>query len=61
MHNQQTIKCVGSVFNVTFRKVQLPSYYYDYYLTAIRLTPGGSSTVHIYTQTVHRIPTKEHT
>jgi hypothetical protein len=24
-------------------------------LTAIGLTPGGSSTVHIYTQTVHRI------
>jgi len=25
------------------------------YLTAIGLTPGGSSTVHIYTQTVQRI------
>ena len=25
-----------------------------YLLTAIRLTPGDSSTVHIYTQTVHR-------
>jgi hypothetical protein len=25
-----------------------------YLLTAIRLPPGGSSTVHIYTQTVHR-------
>ena len=25
-----------------------------YFLTAIELTPGGSSTVHIYTQTVHR-------
>ena len=24
------------------------------YLTAIRLTPGGSSTVNIYTQTIHR-------
>jgi hypothetical protein len=24
------------------------------YLTAIGLTPGGSSTVHIYTQTAHR-------
>ena len=23
------------------------------YLTAIGLTPGGSSTVHIYTQTIH--------
>ena len=30
--------------------------YYDmiYLSTAIGLTPGGSSTVHIYTQTVHR-------
>jgi uncharacterized integral membrane protein len=28
---------------------------YDIYLlTAIGLTPGGSSTVHIYTQTIHR-------
>jgi len=25
-----------------------------YLLTSIELTPGGSSTVHIYTQTVHR-------
>ena len=25
-----------------------------YLLNAIGLTPGGSSTVHIYTQTVHR-------
>jgi uncharacterized integral membrane protein len=25
-----------------------------YLLTAIGLTPGGSSTVHIYTQTVHK-------
>jgi len=24
------------------------------YLTGIRLPPGGSSTVHIYTQTIHR-------
>jgi len=26
------------------------------YLTAIGLPPGGSSTVHIYTQTIHRTP-----
>jgi uncharacterized integral membrane protein len=25
-----------------------------YLFTAVGLTPGGSSTVHIYTQTVHR-------
>jgi hypothetical protein len=30
------------------------------YLTAIGLTSGGSSTVHIYTQTVHRIQRTEH-
>jgi len=36
-------------------------------LTAIGLTPGGSSTVHIYTQKIHRtrqwnwIPRTEHT
>ena len=31
-------------------------YSYDmiYLLTAIGLSPGGSSTVHIYTQTIHR-------
>jgi hypothetical protein len=27
---------------------------YDIYLTAIGLPPGGRSTVHIYTQTIHR-------
>jgi len=25
-----------------------------YLITAVALTPGGSSTVHIYTQTIHR-------
>jgi hypothetical protein len=25
-----------------------------YFLTAVGLTPGGSSTVYIYTQTIHR-------
>jgi hypothetical protein len=33
----------------------------DIYLAAIGLTPGDSSTVHIYTQTVHRIQRTEHT
>jgi len=38
-----------------------------YLLTAIGLTPDGSSTVHIHTQTIHRtaqwnrIPRTEHT
>jgi hypothetical protein len=35
-----------------FLKIMLP---------AVGLTPGGSSTVHIYTQTVHRIQGTEHT
>jgi hypothetical protein len=29
-------------------------YQYQYLLTTIGLTPGGSSTVHIYTQAIHR-------
>jgi len=29
-------------------------WFYLLYLAAIGLTPGGSSTVHIYTQTIHR-------
>jgi flagellar basal body-associated protein FliL len=32
-----------------------------YLLTAIGLTPGGSSAVHNYTQTVHIIQRMEHT
>jgi hypothetical protein len=31
------------------------------YLTAVGLTPGGNSTVHIYTHTTHRIQRTEHT
>jgi len=31
-----------------------------YLLTAIGLTPGGSSTVHIYTQTIHRTTQKQY-
>jgi hypothetical protein len=32
-----------------------------YLLTAIGLTPGGSSAVHIYTQTIHRTIQSTHT
>jgi hypothetical protein len=42
---------------------RLPKYlvFYDmiYLLTAIGLTPGGSSTVHIYTQTILRTTKKQ--
>jgi hypothetical protein len=36
-------------------------YIYTVYLTAVGLTPGDSSTVHIYTQTTHRIQITEYT
>jgi len=35
-------------------RVYIYIYIYLYLLTATGLTPGGSSTVHIYTQTIHR-------
>jgi hypothetical protein len=34
-------------------------YIYIYVITAIGLTPGGSSTSYIYTQTIHTIQRKE--
>jgi hypothetical protein len=40
--------------------VDIYVYIYICVLTAIGLTPGGSSTVHIYTQAVHRIQETEH-
>jgi hypothetical protein len=33
----------------------------DIHVTEIKLTPGGSSTEHIYTQTTHKIRRTEHT
>ena len=42
---------VGAVYS----SIWYMMWWYDIYLlTAIRLTSGGSSTVHIYTQTIHR-------
>jgi hypothetical protein len=40
---------------MTFKSIMI------YLLTAIGLIPGGSSTVHIYTQTVHRTTKKNNT
>jgi hypothetical protein len=40
--------------SATKKIIYIYIYVYDIYLTEIRLTPGGSSTVHIYTQTIHR-------
>jgi uncharacterized membrane protein YqaE (UPF0057 family) len=57
--------CITRQLLCIFRSYSFPAYvWYIYilvfiYLTAVGLTPGGSSTVHIYTQTVHRIQRKE--
>ena len=37
----------------------LPFLILIYLLTAIELSPGGSSTVHIYTKTIHRTTQKK--
>jgi len=39
----------------------VPIEYMIHLLSAIGLTPGGSSTVHIYTQTIHRITQDNYT
>ena len=39
---------------VIYKQIYIKYYGMIYLLTAIGLTPGGSSTVHIYIQTVHR-------
>jgi len=45
----------GMIYDMTYGMIYVIYNIYDIYLlTAIGLTPGGSSTVHIYTQTVHR-------
>jgi len=43
------VSCTGVSYGDPFLRDLL-----IYLLTAIELTPGGSSTVHIYTQTVRR-------
>ena len=63
MHASSTKGRVHSSFYLPkinwYKTIKLFSYdmiWYDmiYLLTAIGLTPGGSSTEHIYTQTIHR-------
>jgi len=50
-----------------FAKLRKATFDMIYSLTAVGLTPGGSSTVHIYTQTIHRttqriwLPRTDHT
>jgi hypothetical protein len=68
----KTIFCMVCIFNKTQCTVSLPlavssvhCVIFDIlvyiYLTTIGLTHGGSSTAHIYTQTIHRIQRMEHT
>jgi len=40
--------------HISKRLTVVKEFYMIYLLTAIEWTPGGSSTVHIYTQTVYR-------
>ena len=40
--------------SIKIYNIKIKIIYMIYLLTAVWLTPGGSSTVHIYTQTVHR-------
>jgi len=42
------------VYAFFFEKLDEVSFDMIYLLTAVGLTPSGSSTVHIYTQTIHR-------
>ena len=43
------------VKSLTLRLLMSYIYIYNIYLIAIAFTPGGSNTVHINTQTIHRI------
>jgi hypothetical protein len=46
---------VVNLRSTNFKSIYIYIYIYLFiFLTAIALTPGGSSTVHIYTQTIHR-------
>ena len=42
------------IYDICYDMIRYDIWYDTIYLTAIGLTPGGSSTVHIYTQTIHR-------
>jgi len=48
MHGNSNIKVITASNNFNWLIL------FIYLLTAIGLSPGGSSTIHIYTQTIHR-------
>jgi hypothetical protein len=56
------VTCKTILWNESYgeriEKVIKKNIYIIYLLTAIGLPPGGSSTVHIYTKTMHRITQK---
>ena len=54
-NSQVAIYLSYQIVQLLFSKIiHLSFHFYDMtYLTASRLTPGGGSTVHIYTQTIH--------
>ena len=50
----QTVFVTTVVEPLQTRVAPVYDMYFIYFLTAIGLPPGGSSTVHINTQTIHR-------
>jgi hypothetical protein len=57
--NTEQLLLIPQFLPTPFIALNFVGYHLDMiYITAIGLTPGGSSTAHIYIQTVHRI---EHT
>jgi hypothetical protein len=52
IHEARTLGQLNYVLSVY--KFDIINIYLVYLLTAVGLTPGGSSSVHIYTQTIHR-------
>ena len=52
--------CHAFATNLQYRRVNLKQLSLIYLLTAIGLPPGGSCTVHIYTETIHRTTQKMH-
>jgi hypothetical protein len=48
----------GMIYDIILYYIIL---YYIIYITAIELTADGSNTVHIYTQTIHKIHRTEQT
>jgi hypothetical protein len=53
---QRSVLCSSTLYKYcqTLLSCVFKHFVQIYLLTAIGLTPGGSSTVHIYTQTIHR-------